>query len=514
MKNYLIGAVILALVAILIVVLIQPLPKKSVESKNSHNSQLHMEKPSDVHLPPLDINEDLNSYWLNHGKSFLRAKLAREPNTKRAKNAIVFMGNGMGLSTIAATRSYIGGIEKQLSFEKFPYTGLSKTYSVDRIVTDSATAATAYLCGIKSTTGTIGMNAETRRGDCLDTKNSTKYVESIGKWALDAGKSIGFITTTTVTHASPGGLYAHTTERNWESEKSVEESCGKDSGVESIAAQLIHGEVGKRLKVMMGGGKVNFVRDEKTNLIDDYKAQSQKNGFVETRSELISLDLNSVDRLLGVFSDGHMDYNLERIDEGLNQPSLEEMTRKAIEFMNNDENGYFLFIEGGRIDTAHHNNEAKLSLDETEQFSKAIQAAREITREDDTLIIVSADHSHTLSFAGYMDRSQIITEEVKNADDGIPYMALSYATGPGFKSYYNKITKQRIGPSSTNKNNIHAKWPATVPQSSGGHGGEDVAVYASGPWAHLFTGVYEQNTIPHMLAYALCIGNGLKYCDE
>ncbi|XP_055842325.1 alkaline phosphatase, tissue-nonspecific isozyme-like [Episyrphus balteatus] len=504
----------LVIVLSLTIVAVHSMPKRCTESEDCYDEQLHPDLPSNGDSPVLDNEEDLNSYWLEKSKSFVQDQLARELNSKKAKNAIFFLGDGMGLTTLAAARVYMGGVEKQLSFEKFPYTGLSKTYCVDRMVPDSATTSTSYLCGVKTNTGTIGVNAQMKRSDCEDTKNSTKYVYSIGKWAMDAGKAAGFVTTTTVNHASPSGLYAHTAERSWESEMMVEMSCGKNSGVESIAEQLIHGDVGSRLKVMMGGGKMNFKRDGKTNLIDDYKGMSEKNGFVETRSELMSLDLNSVDRLLGVFSDVHMDYNLDKIDKNLDQPSLEEMTRRAIELMQKEKNGYFLFIEGGRIDTAHHNNEAKLSLDETEQFSKAIQAAREITSEDDTLIIVSADHSHTFSYSGYMDRNQKITDEAGIAADGLPYMALNYVTGPGFKSHYDSNKRQRIDPTSTNGKEIHANWPTAVPQTGAAHGGEDVAVYASGPWAHLFTGVFEQNTIPHMLAYALCIGDGLKSCDK
>ncbi|XP_055913380.1 membrane-bound alkaline phosphatase-like [Eupeodes corollae] len=494
---------------------VDSMPKRCLESEDCYERQLHPDLPSVTRVSPSNrSHEELNSYWLDQAKSFVVEKKDHIRNTKRAKNAIFFLGDGMGLTTIAAARVYSGGVEKKLSFEEFPYTGLSKTYCVDRMVPDSATTSTAYLCGVKAYTGTIGMNAQAKRTDCEDTKNSTKYVYSIGKWAMDAGKSAGFVTTTTVSHASPAGLYAHTAERSWESEKNVEQNCGKNSGVQPIAEQLIHGEVGSRLKVMMGGGKANFVRSEQTNLIDDYKSQSEKNAFVETRSELMKLNIKKADRLLGVFAERHLSYNLEAIDKRLDQPTLEEMTKKAIEFMQKDKNGYFLFIEGGRIDMAHHDNEAKLSMDETEQFSKAIKAARKMTSEEDTLIIVSADHSHAFSFAGYADRDEEITGKAGTANDDLPYMSLSYANGPGFQKYYDTENHLRIDPTSTDKNELHSKWPASAPFSSAAHGGEDVAVYASGPWAHLFTGVYEQNTIPHMIAYAMCVGDGLKSCDK
>lgn len=104
---------------------------------------------------------------------------------------------------------------------------------------------------------------------------------------------------------------------------------------------------------------------------------------------------------------------------------------------------------------------------------------------------------------------------VGNADDGMPYYSLSYANGPGYDSHV-KPEGGRVDPADLQEdrqNNIFHRYPVTVPLDSETHGGDDVAVYAIGPWSHLFTGTYEQNTIPHMMAYAACIGDGLKACD-
>ncbi|CAD7005714.1 unnamed protein product [Ceratitis capitata] len=386
------------------------------------------------------------------------------------------------------------------------------------MVPDSACTSTAYLCGIKANHGTIGVNAQIERSDCAGMNDTTNHVHSIAKWALDAGKSAGLVTTTRVTHASPAGVYAHVADREWEDDAALAEDCGADSGLPDIAQQLIHGEVGKQLKVILGGGKREFIdsefykkgrRQDGRNLIEEYLQQSSANAYVETREELQSVDLNSYDRLLGIFGKSHLDYH---IDSEETQPTLKEMTVRAIEMLQmNNNKGYFLFVEGGRIDTAHHDNMAEYALDETVEFSKAIQAARDMTSEEDTLIVVTADHSHSFTISGYQDRDRELTEIAPaEATDDQSYLILSYANGPGFEDYYNTEKNKRRNPEKTRKK--VSTFPATAPLDSATHGGEDVAVFASGPWAHLFTGVYDQNTIPHIMAYASCVGEGLKAC--
>lgn len=498
------------------------LPNRCRENDDCYDSQLHPDLPetADSKTRILD-GEESNDFWLENGKKFVQEQQAKKVNTNVAKNVILFLGDGMGLTTIATARVLSGGEEKKLSFEKFPYTGLSKTYSVDRIVPDSANTATAYLCGIKGNYGTIGVNAKVSRGNCEAGKDSTNFAYSAAKWALDAGKAAGLVTTTRVTHASPAGVYAHIADRDWENDSEVKKHCGASSGVQDIAYQLTHGDVGSKLKVIMGGGRMHFTdaslgkggqRSDGRNLIEDYTSQSKKNIYVDTREQLLKVNTRTTDRLMGLFQDSHLKYNLEVTPE-TNQPTLEEMTRSAIELLQKEKNGYFLFVEGGKIDIAHHDNQPKLSLDETLQFSKAIEMARNMTSEDDTLIVVTADHSHAFSFSGYPARGDTIFGPTRSkGEDGLPLLTLSYANGPGFKTYFDTKNNVRIDPTSIDKTDPHVPYPTTVELDQETHGGDDVAVYASGPWSHLFTGVYEQNTIPHMCAYAACMGDGLKAC--
>ncbi|KAH8278284.1 hypothetical protein KR044_009644, partial [Drosophila immigrans] len=469
--------------------------------------------------------EDTQDYWLSASKAHIQQKLSQVRNERKAKNIILFLGDGMGLPTLAAARNYIGGEEQQLAFEQFPYTGLSKTYCVDKIVPDSASTSTSYLCGVKANYGTIGVNAQVRRGDCLALANSSNHVFSVGKWAMDAGKAAGLVTTTRVTHASPAGVYAHTADREWENNAALEEACGDQAeGLSDIAVQLIHGEVGGKLKVMLGGGKRSFYdpefydkgrRTDGRDLVAEFEALSDRNTFVKTQKKLLKVNVTETDRLLGLFSKSHLHYHLEQLaDPDNNEPTLTEMTEKAIEMLAKEQNGYFLFVEGGKIDISHHDTMARIALDETAELSKAVKRARELTSLEDTLIVVTSDHSHTFNVAGYQPRGSDIFSKAKAlGTDGKSYLPLSYANGKSFDEFYDTEANERRDPATLLSEDPAQLFPATVPLESETHGGEDVGVFASGPWAHLFTGVYEQNTIPHILAFAACVGAGRTACD-
>ena len=410
---------IIAIATVLLLSCVVALPKCQRDDEECRDRYMHPDLPEipKQYQRALDI-ENTNEYWRSLGQDFVLNQMLTKPIKKQAKNVIMFLGDGMGLTTIAAARNLLGGEEKSLSFNEFPFTGLAKTYSVDKIVPDSACTATAYLSGVKAQEGTLGVNGNVDMGDCQAGRDRNNWVYSIAKWAQDVGKSTGIVTTTRITHASPAGVYAHIAHRDWENDQEVNLNCGANSDVEDIAYQLIKGEVGSKLDFVMGGGKKHFIdaslykngkRGDGLNLVEEYKKQSAKNLYVETNDELMSANLKDWDRVFGLYNDDHMLYHLET-DGSTTQPTLEVMTRKAIEFLSQNENGYFLFVEGGRIDLAHHQNLARIALDETIEFSKAVALGRELTNEDDTLIVVTADHSHAFSYSGY---SVSLTQKMK-----------------------------------------------------------------------------------------------------
>ncbi|XP_058835963.1 membrane-bound alkaline phosphatase-like [Topomyia yanbarensis] len=475
--------------------------------------------------------EQTIDYWRQEARKTVDMLVKRTENRNIAKNVIFFLGDGMSIATVGMARIYAGGEEKQFAFDKFPYTGMSKTYCVDYQVPDSACTSTAYLSGVKGNYATIGVNAQVPNEDCTAELDRTTHTHSIAEWAMDAGKDAGLVTTTRVTHASPAGMYAHTASRDWESDYWIAEDGCDPNVLDDIAEQLVLGETGKRLKVILGGGRREFygsthidpeystekgLRLDGKDLVQtwlDFADDRENRSFVWNKQDLFNVNPQTTDRLLGLFEPSHCAYNLERVRNNMQgEPTLAEMVDKATDVLSKNEKGFFLFVEGGRIDLAHHDNWGKLALDETVEFAKAVKLAREKFSEEDTLIVVTADHSHSLSFNGYPSRTGNVFGVAGTGSDGLPYMTMSYANGLGFYDHIDTENKGRMNVTAMDTSPDFFRFPATLPVKSETHGGEDVTVYASGPWAHLFTGTYEQNTIPHMMAYASCIGDGLKAC--
>ncbi|XP_055638981.1 alkaline phosphatase-like [Toxorhynchites rutilus septentrionalis] len=473
---------------------------------------------------PAEAERD-QGYWNNVAQDTLGRQLDKNQlNTNVAKNIIMFLGDGLSIPTLAATRVFLGDESTELSFEKFPYVGLSKTYCANVQVADSACTATAFLAGVKANYGTIGLTAAAPLGDCNAQNDTAHHVQSIAKWAQDYGMATGFVTTTQVTNASPAGVYANTANRNWENNQQVLDDGYEPAVCPDIATQLIEGAVGSNLKVIMGGGRREFlpttsididgIAGRRTDGIDLIKRWQRKHApnhtaYVQNRDQLLEVDKNT-EYLLGLFDAKHLPYHIDA--DARTKPTLEEMVAKALDVLENDGRGYFLFIEGGRIDHGHHYTQPMRAFDETVEFAKAIDMARQRTSPENTLIVVTADHSHTMTMSGYSSRKHDIlgVNNGQNADDNLPYATISYANGPGYGrnvDHEGRLNLQRV--------DMHDKsfeFPTMVPLGLETHGGDDVAVFASGPWAHLFTGTYEQHYIPHAMAYAACIGHGKTAC--
>lgn len=225
------------------------------------------------------VEERSPEFWTQSGQSELDDKIDRKVNVNRAKNLVLFVGDGMGLSTLMATRSYIGDVQTKLSFERFPYSGLSKTYCINYQVPDSACTGTALMTGIKNNYGTIAVNGDVNLRNCTGQLDNSTHLHSILKYAQDAGKSTGIVTTTRITHATPATAYANSASRYWESNENAPVEC-KD-----IAHQLVYGDIGSKLNVIMGGGRRHFLpntqngyRTDNRNLIDEYLEMQRSSG--------------------------------------------------------------------------------------------------------------------------------------------------------------------------------------------------------------------------------------------
>lgn len=194
--------------------------------------------------------------WYNSGLDELKIALKTRINTRKAKNVILFVGDGMGPTTVTAARINKYGEGGEMSWEKFPHMGLLKTYCTDRQVPDSMSTATALFGGVKGNYQTGGVDEAVTLGDCRGTLNGKNQVLSIIELAQEAGMSTGFVTTTRVMHATPSALYAHVPDRRWECEANMNEE-DKKMGCKDIARQLIEDAPGRNINVsvLLGHGK-------------------------------------------------------------------------------------------------------------------------------------------------------------------------------------------------------------------------------------------------------------------
>ncbi|TRY85449.1 hypothetical protein DNTS_030553 [Danionella cerebrum] len=470
--------------------------------------------------PQFPEQEKDPDFWNNWAQRSLQNALRlQELNKNVAQNTILFLGDGMGVSTVTAARILKGqlngqsGEEAQLEMDKFPYVALSKTYNTNAQVPDSAGTATAYLCGVKANEGTVGVSAAAVRSQCNTTRGNE--VTSILKWAKDAGKSVGIVTTTRVNHATPSAAYAHCVDRDWYSDAEMPtEALQSGSDVE-----------------YPGDRKHNGTRKDGRNLVDEWKDRVKdktllvhlcsfddvlfidfpesdemllraRGHYVWNKKDLLSLNPNNVDYLLGLFEPGDMAYELERNTE--TDPSLTEMVDVAIKILKKNLRGFFLLVEGGRIDHGHHEGKAKQALHEAVEMDRSIARAGLLTHEYNTLTVVTADHSHVFSFGGYTLRGNSIfgLAPALSDVDQKPFTSILYGNGPGFKLVNGG--RENVSTVNYEQNNYQAQ--SAVPLRTETHGGEDVAIFSKGPMAHLLHGVQEQNYIPHVMAFAACIG--------
>ena len=480
--------------------------------------------------------------WFNAGKQSVERNKSQHPDIGKAKNVILFIGDGMGISTVTAARILEGqqrgvdGEYNRLSFERFPYTAFSVTASANQQTSDSAPTGTALVTGVKTNDGAISVDETIKRDESNANITAAKTIKTLLERAEEHGLSTGVVTTTRITHATPAVNYAHIAERDWEADADLPNGAT----VKDIARQLIEFPYGNGIEVALGGGRANFMsesqsdpeyprqhgrRKDHRDLTREWLAKFQNSAYVWNQKDFAAIDPARTDHLLGLFQPSHMRYEVDRKLDAAGEPSLAEMTTKAIEILKKNTKGFFLMVEGGRIDHGHHAGNAYRALTDTIAFSEAIEKARALTGEKDTLIIVTADHSHTFAITGYPSRGNPILGKAAvdgrllKDKNGLPYTTLSYANGPGaitdgIRYEFDADTERlhqaaNVGavrrPDLTHIDTTNPAYQqeSLVPLSSETHGGEDVPIYASGPGAYLVHGVLEQNAVYHLMAEAL-----------
>lgn len=441
--------------------------------------------------------------WFNSGAEQAERIKNRPVTEGKAKNIILVVGDGMGVTTLTAARIFTGqkqgllGEEFALSFETLANSALIKTYNTDQQTPDSAGTMTALIAGIKTDAGVLSVDESVIRGDCASGQG--KAVSTLMDVAKQQGKKTAVVTTARVTHATPAATYAHSVERNWESNDAIPE---QHSTCMDIAQQFVTNWPQHKTDVLFGGGRRHFKpisgagkRTDGQDLTQIWQAQGGR--YVETAAELDQLSkseqVSTNQPLLGLFTTSHLDYVDERTDE---QPSLQKMTAAALQQITMNDNGYVLVIEAGRIDHGHHDGKAYKALTETEELHQTVAWLMTQVDLNETLLVVTADHSHTLTLAGYPKRGHSLFKNIDTLKNENPeYPTLTYRNGPGALEALNTPAHDQEHP--------EHRQPALVPLHSETHGGEDVALYASGPWSHLFGGTMEQHWVYHVLKHAM-----------
>ena len=443
----------------------------------------------------------------------LAASCASASAAPAAKNIIFFLGDGMGATTITAARIYKYQEQGFLNMEKMERSARIKTYSNDAQTTDSAPSMGAYMTGIKINNDVISMadaqpvapkkdaNGNGTIDSCV--AGNGRLVPTILELAKARGKSVGAVTTTEMTHATPASTFAH--------------ACDRDN-LYSMASSIVPGSAGYNaalgdgVDVLMGGGR---------NLFTPYDATANKKGRADGRNLLnefaargYTVAANAAQmqaapvgrKFIGIYSDvSHLDYDIERRAE---QPALSQMALKALDLLAPNPKGFFLMVEGGKIDHALHDSNAKRALAETIAFDSAIKAVLDRMQVLDpglknTLVVVTADHDHTLVMNGYAKRGNPILDIVRNPHDGKPardadgktYTALAFGNGPNRPG-------ERVDVDSAQAQALDYHQETGVRLSGETHGGGDVKLFATGAGSAVFKGTMENTKVFHLMKAA------------
>ena len=444
------------------------------------------------------------------------------PSGSPTKNVLFFLGDGMGITTMTAARIYSVGEDGDLTMDTLPETAFVHTFSNDAQVTDSAPSMAAYMTGVKMNNEVISMTAETKATDAAGKPYHTNFdstcpttngksVPTLLEQMKAAGYGTGVVSTTRITHATPAATYSHVCHRDAEN---------------TIAAALVPGGAGYNsaltdgVDVIFGGGTSYFTakadggkRNDSRNLLTEFK--TQKYSVAANKADFDKLPVDG-SKIVGLFTKDHMAYDLDR--DASKEPSLAEMTGKAIDALSAKKKGFFLMVEGGRIDHALHATNARRALQDTVAFDNAIKMALEKMQKVDpglknTLVVVTADHDHTLNLNGYARRTgkteagkpgvlglvkNYVDGKASSDVDGNPYTIIGFGNGPS-----RLATRGAISDSALESKDYLQE--AVVPLASETHGGADVFLGAQGMGADSFSGVIENTDVFKLIKKSLSL---------
>jgi len=348
-----------------------------------------LDKPGSYKLEATDGQEKLSVSWEVYATG-----------PRKARNVILFIGDGMTLANRTAARILSKGISQgkylgKLAFDDFPHMALVGTSGVDSVITDSANSMSAYTTGHKSSVNALGVYVSRAAGN-LDHPKVETLTEVIKR---RTGMAVGIVSDAEIEDATPAGMVAHTRRRG---DKDV------------IAEQLLM----SRADVIMGGGAAYMLsnkvpgskRKDDNDLMYGFKAAGYQLATTDSQMKAAAADPRTR-QLLGLFHLDNMDGALDRhflkkntVAQYPEQPDLTDMTRSAIQVLSRNPEGFVLMVEAGLIDKFNHPMDWERSVYDTIMLSNAVQVARDFAaRNPDTLIIVTPDHTHGMSIVGTYD---------------------------------------------------------------------------------------------------------------
>ena len=457
-------------------------------------------------------------------------------NQKMAKNVILFIGDGMSLQAKQMARILSKGINEGkynglLEMEKLDRLALVTTSGYDSLTTDSANSASAYATGHKSVVNAMGVYADST-ADPLDDPKVENLAELLRR---TKGMSLGLVTTSNITDATPAAMFAHTRRRAEQAH---------------IAMDMLR----VKPEVILGGGLIHFwpkeqkgsKRSDSKDLLKIYKDAGYALSF--DREDLDALMKKSPKYLLGLYHPDHMDVYLDRevlkasdvLGEYPKQPNLMDMTKAALEILSKNQKGFFLMVEGASIDKQLHKMDWQRATYDTIEMDKAVGVAREFAdKNGETLIIVVADHAHSASITGtYHEndgkkgREAVRTYEssifptFEDADaDGFPdnpdpdiTLAIQYANHPDYKANYrlkskpsHPTIKDADGRNIANPSLEGEDYKGNIPYAEDQevHAADDIVLMAHGAGSDYFRGVMDNTEVFFGIVRALGVDGRL-----
>jgi alkaline phosphatase len=433
------------------------------------------------------------------------------------KNIIFFLGDGMGINTLTAARIYAVGEDGSLTLDTLPESAFVKTFSNDAQVTDSAASMSAYMTGKKVNNGVLSMSSDTPSIEPAADSSGNKTVSrcaggspaaTLGELAKQRGMAVGVVTTTRVTDATPGAVYAHVCHRGMETD---------------IAAAMVPGgagynsALGTGLDVLLGGGTKTFMGTKQGGTRADGRdllAELRAKGY---RTALDSAGLDGIDAasgapVVGLFAPENLNYDAAR--DPARDPGLAAMASKAIKVLSHNPKGFFLVVEGGLIDLALHDTNAKRALQEVASFDNTLKAT--ITQMQaldpglkNTLIVVTADHDHSLLLNGYARRTgkttpanpgvlglmrKVSDGSIRLDADGAPFTIIGFGTGErrvqGKRSSAPALTDADV-----TADDYHQEAVVRTAVGDETHSGTDVYLGAIGARSETFHGTIDNTRV-------------------